>query len=226
MAEQETAQAEQKEQPTTFTQEQVNEMIEKATGGLKSKVDELLGEKKSAAQKARDAEAEAQRIAEEAARKAGDTEALEKSWQAKLAKVEEASSGKLSAYEKTIQNLTVGREAATLAGELAVQGSASVLERIVRDRLSVEMTDEGPKVRVLDASGKPSAASIADLKAELAADAGLAPLIAGSKASGGGAAGANGGAGNRKTVKRSEWDGMNHVQRADFSKSGGKVVND
>lgn len=181
---------------TTFTQDQVNEMIEKATGGLKAKVDELLGEKKTASAKAKEAEAEAQRIAEEAARKAGDVKALEDSWQAKLAKAEEGYQGQLSALQKTVQDLTVGREASSLAAELAVQGSASVLERIVRDRLQTEITEEGPKVRVLDATGKPSAATLADLRAELTADPALAPIIAASKASGGGAAGANGGAGN------------------------------
>lgn len=195
MAEQEPPKGEQEPTPKSFTEDEVNALIEKATSGLKSKVDELLGEKKSAAQKARDAEAEAARVAEEAAKKAGDVKALEESWQAKLTKADETSSATIAGLQKTVEALTVGREAATLASELAVQGSASVLERIVRDRLTVEMTDEGPKTRVLDATGKPSAATIADLKAELAADPALAPIIAASKASGGGAAGANGGAG-------------------------------
>lgn len=180
----------------TFTKADVDRLISEATTGLKSKVDELLGEKKTAAQKAKDAEAEAARIAEEAARKAGDVKALEDSWTAKLAKAEEGYKGQIGSLQKTVEALTVGREAAALAGELAVQGSSTVLERIVRDRLSVEMTEDGPKIRVMDASGKPSAATLADLKAELVADPALAPIIAASKASGGGAAGANGGAGS------------------------------
>ena len=223
MADQETATAEAEAIPASFTQDQVSAMIDEATKGLKAKNDELLGEKKTAASRAKEAEALAQSTAEEAARKAGDIKAVEESWQAKLTKREEELSGQLSGYQKSIQSLTVGREAAALAGEMAVQGSASVLERIVKDRLSVEMTDEGPKVRVLDAAGKPSAATLAELRAELTADKALAPLIAASKASGAGQPNANGGA-ETKTVKRAVFDDMSQVARANFSKSGGKVV--
>lgn len=40
---------------------------------------------------------------------------------------------------------------------------------------------------------------------------------------GGGAAGGKGGEGG-KTVTRSQWDGMSHIDRSNFSKEGGKVV--
>lgn len=185
---------EQENTAKTFTEDQVQEMIEKATGGLKAKVDELLGEKKQASAKAKEAEEAAAKAAEEAARKQGDTEALDKSWAKKLADAEAAHKAQIEALQGNLQGLTVGAAAKDIAAEMAVQGSASVLERIVRDRLSYEMTDEGAKVRVLDASGKPSAATLDDLKAELANDAALKPLISGTKASGGGAAGAGGGA--------------------------------
>ena len=51
---------------------------------------------------------------------------------------------------------------------------------------------------VLDPQGKLSAATLDELKAEIANDAAFAPLIAGSKASGGGAGGAGGGGGAPK----------------------------
>jgi len=40
----------------TYTQEEVQRMIEEQTSGLKNKVDELLGEKKSASQRAKELE--------------------------------------------------------------------------------------------------------------------------------------------------------------------------
>ena len=45
----------------TYTQDEVQALIEEQTGGLKKKVDELLGEKKSASQKARDLKSPAAR---------------------------------------------------------------------------------------------------------------------------------------------------------------------
>ncbi|WP_299945339.1 hypothetical protein [uncultured Ruegeria sp.] len=169
--------------------------VDEATKGLKGKVDELLGESKAAKAKAKE-EAEAKAKAEEeAAKKSGDVEALEKSWGEKLTKAVEGKDAENAELRKTVDNLTVGAAAKDVAAELAVQGSASVLERIVRDRLSVEMTDNGPLIRVNDSQGQPSAANLEDLKTELSNDEALKPLIAASKASGGGAPNANGGAG-------------------------------
>ena len=190
----------------TFSKEQLDAAIAQALEannakrdeeekGLKSKVEELISERKADQAKAKEAEEAAARAAEEAAKKSGDVEALEKSWGEKLTKAVEDKDTQIADLLKTVDGLTIGAKATEIAAELAVQGSASVLERIVRDRLSVEMTENGPLVRVKDAQGQPSAASLEDLKAELANDEALKPLIVGSKASGGGAAGANGGAG-------------------------------
>ena len=219
MSEQDTPKGE----AETFSQDQVNEMIaaavEKETGGLKSKVDELLGESKAAKAKAKE-EAEARaKAADEAAKKSGDVEALEKSWQEKLAQAERERDAQLSGLQSTVEALTVGSAAKDIAAELAIQGSASVLERIARDRLSVEMTDEGPRVRVKDATGKPSAATLDDLKAELTNDSALKPLIIGGKASGGGAANANGGAGGGKKENRST---MNAESKAAYIREHGR----
>jgi hypothetical protein len=79
-----------------------------------------------------------------------------------------------------------------------VQGSAKALLPHIERRLSVEQRDGKPVVVVLDAQGKLSAATLDELKAEIANDAAFAPLIAGSKASGGGAGGAGGGGGAPK----------------------------
>lgn len=193
MSEEQTPKGEQ--ETATYTKEQVEQMIAEQTKGLSSKVEELLGETKAAKAKAKE-EAEArEKAAEEAARKAGDTEALEKSWQEKLAKIEAEKGEALTAAQKQIQKLTKGAQAAKLAAEMAVEGSAGILERFIADRLDVDMSGEDPVIRVLDKAGKPSAMSLDDLKAEFSGDAAFAPLISGSKATGGGAAGANGGAG-------------------------------
>ncbi|RRW54368.1 hypothetical protein [Pseudomonas moraviensis] len=170
--------------------------------GLKAKVDELLGEKKLAEKKAREAEEAARLEREEAARKSGNVEELERSWTEKFNRREAELNGMLEQERGTlsgqIRDLTVGRTATDIASALAVQGSAKALLPHIERRLSVEQRDGKPVVVVLDAQGKLSAATLDELKAEIANDAAFAPLIAGSKASGGGAGGAGGGGGAPK----------------------------
>lgn len=216
MAEDQTTETETKEAPATFTQEQVEAMIAEKTSGLQSKLDELLGETK----KAKAARAKAQ---EDAAKAAGDIEALEKSWSEKLAAREAELSEGLTQRDRLVNELTAGAAASKLAAELAVPGSASVLEALIAQRVAAEIKDGQVRVVVRDKAGKPSASTLDDLKAELIADPALAPLLVGSKAKGGGAAGGDGGAGE-KTVSRAVFDSMSHVERAAFAKSGGKVV--
>lgn len=170
--------------------------------GLKAKVDELLGEKKAAEKKAREAEEAARLEREELARKSGNVEELERSWTEKFTRREAELTGTLEQERATlsgqIRDLTVGRTATDIASALAVQGSAKALLPHIERRLSVEQRDGKPVVVVLDAQGKLSAATLDELKAEIANDAAFAPLIAGSRASGGGAGGAGGGGGAPK----------------------------
>lgn len=176
--------------------------------GLRKKVDELLAEKKAEQQKRKEAEEQA---ALEHARKKGDIDALEKSWQEKLTKREAELLEQSKALESQVYQLTVGQTASTLANELAVSGCSSVLLPHITGRLQVETVDGQVKVRVLDAQGKPSAATIDDLKKEFRDNPAFKPLIAASHASGGGANGANPGGGAAKKpsemslAERAEW---------------------
>lgn len=166
--------------------------------GLKAKVEELLNEKKTEKTAREQAEAAKRQADEEAARKAGDVQALEASWKQKLETTEGTFKQQLDAANKQIYSLTVGQTATALASELAVQGSASVLLPHLERRLSVEIVDGSPQLRVLDAQGKPSAATIDDLRQEFVSNPAFAPLITGSKATGGGAGGATGGGATKK----------------------------
>jgi hypothetical protein len=170
--------------------------------GLKSKVEELLGEKKAAEKARKDAEDQARLEREEAARKSGNVEELEKSWSEKYTRREAELNGMLEQERGTlstqIRDLTVGRTATDIASALAIPGSAKALLPHIERRLSVEQRDGKPVVVVLDQQGKLSAATLDELKAEFANDTAFAPLIAGSKGSGGGAPGAGGGGGAPK----------------------------
>jgi hypothetical protein len=170
--------------------------------GLKSKVQELLDEKKAADKARKDAEDQARLDREEAARKSGNVEELERSWSEKYARREAELNGMLENERGTlstqIRDLTVGRTATDIASSLAIPGSAEALLPHIERRLSVEQRDGKPVVVVLDKQGKLSAATLDELKAEFANNTAFAPLIAGSKASGGGASGAGNGGGAAK----------------------------
>ncbi|WP_085631568.1 hypothetical protein [Pseudomonas sp. R16(2017)] len=189
--------------------------------GLKSKVQELLDEKKAEAEKRKAAEDQARLDREEALRKSGNVEELEKSWSEKYARREAELTGQLESTNATLQgqirDLTVGRTATEIATTLAIPGSAKALLPHIERRLSVEQRDGKPTVVVLDAAGKLSAATLDELKAEFTNDPAFGPLIAGSKASGGGAGGA--GKGGGAALKRSE---MSSAQKREYIDAHGQ----
>lgn len=172
--------------------------------GLKAKNDELLAELRANKTKAREAEEAARLAAEEAARKSGDTEALDRSWSEKHSKALSEKDATLTALQAQIHALTVGAAASGIAGELAVQGSSSVLRRLIEPRLSMEMRDGKPTVVVLDNDGRPTALTLDEFKTEVTNDPALAPLVAASKASGGGAAGSRSPGGKNRLSDLSE----------------------
>jgi hypothetical protein len=87
--------------------------------GLKSKVQELLDEKKAADKARKDAEEQARLEREEALRKSGNVEELEKSWSEKYNRREAELTGTLESERNTLQgqirDLTVGRTATEAA---------------------------------------------------------------------------------------------------------------
>lgn len=182
--------------------------------GLKAKVDELLAEKKASDKKARDAEESARKVAEEAARKNGDTEALEKSWQEKFSKREQELMQQLEIRDKKIISSTVDSVAAALASELSVPQSHKVVQRLIKERLAVEQRDGDFVTVVKDADGKPSAYTLDDLKKEFVSDPAFAPLIVGTKATGGGANGSSsGGAAKKGNIAGSKQERIAEFER-------------
>lgn len=167
--------------------------------GLKAKVDELLAEKKDAQRKTKEAEDAAKAAAEEAARKNGDVSALEKSWQEKLAKREGELQAQIESLNGNVNKMLIDNVAVTMANEIALQGSADLLMPHIKSRLAAEQRDGQFVTVIRDKDGKPSAASLDDLKNEFANNPAFAPVIVGSKAAGGGASGGKQGGGAATT---------------------------
>jgi len=190
--------------------------MQTSNDALVSKNRVLISEKGNVKKAAEDATAEA-------ARKSGDIEALEASWKEKFANETTARDTQIDEYKSMINNMTVGTAANSLANELAISGSADLLLPHIERRLAVEMSEGKPIVRVLGRDGKPSAASLDDLKAELGNNAAYAPILVGSKASGSGEVGGKGSQGKGKTISREAFDSLGNVERAVFFKAGGKI---
>ena len=215
----------------TITQETLDAAIKKAVDannakrdeaekGLKSKMEELLSEKKTAKADADAAIAKAVKAAEEKARNDGDFEAMDESWKKKYAKLEADNKTASDTTAAAINKLTAGATVKDIAAAMALKGSEGIFEQIIKGRVGVEMRDGAAIVQILDKSGKPSAATVDDFKKELSEDAALKPLLSGSQGSGGGAANQNGGAGTSKTMLRSEWKELSAEGRSEFLKDG------
>ncbi|HGB5894187.1 TPA: hypothetical protein ACIVVN_002509 [Salmonella enterica subsp. enterica serovar Kottbus] len=151
---------------------------------LKTKVEELMKEKKAEQKKREEAEAEADRERVEKIKKSGDVEALEKSWQEKLDKAGQESREKIDALNASIHKMLVDNVALDLATSLCGEAAQVILPHI-KTRLTVETDMEGnPVTRVVDSAGKLSAASLDDLKKEFTENRLFSALIIDSKASG------------------------------------------
>lgn len=172
---------------------------ESSVAGLKANHDQLLTEKKEQQRLAQEAEAkriESERLAqEEIARKSGNLEAIENSWKEKLALRETELTSQLSKAQEKNYELTVGRQAQELAGELAKPNAQRLLAKEIKERLTL---DENGNIRVLDLQGKPSALTIDELKVQLRADPTYQDIIMNNGSSGGGATGVGFGGGAAK----------------------------
>lgn len=186
---------------------------EKSVAGLKANHDKLLSEKKQEQEAKEKAEAERLRIereaAEELARKNGNLEAIENSWKEKLAARETELSELLKVAELKNYELTVGRQAQELAGELAKPNAQRLLAKEIKERLTL---DEDGNIRVLDLQGKPTALTIDELKAQLRFDPTYQDIIVINNSSGGGASGGGLGGGAAKNPKD-----MTTQERADWA---------
>ncbi|MGL5736967.1 MAG: hypothetical protein ACRCYS_19040 [Beijerinckiaceae bacterium] len=101
-------------EPKTYTQAEVDEMI----NGLKNQNTALLDEKKKAAQKAREAEAERTRVQQEAAKQSGQMEEFEKSIRGQYDPVIAEKDGKITKMAERI----LGSERKAVMGAVIAKG--------------------------------------------------------------------------------------------------------
>jgi hypothetical protein len=165
----------------------------------------LLGEKKSTSQKAKEAEAEARKLAEEKAKRDGDYESLLKAREAEKAEVE----AKLTQLESSIAEKETSLVASKVATAVAVDADAAdLLGRFVSERLVYKEN----QVVVLDSQGNETNMTVEQLTAEFRNDKRYKYLVAGSGATGGGATGSQ------------SSNGVTHNQNATVAKQKGDLT--
>lgn len=123
-------------------------------------------------------------ITNTSARKAGDIDALEASWKTKTETQKTDYEAKIGKLTSQINKLTVETTAERIAAEICGENAHLVMPHL-KDRLRVELDGDTPKLRVLDAEGKPSAVTVEDLQKEFVANPKFKSIIIASKASGG-----------------------------------------
>lgn len=162
-------------------------------GALKRAKDYEKAERQKLSAKLKEVQASLEALTEErdnilkGALPKADVEKLEESWKQKLAKREQELTEQINNLNGHLQRILVDNVAQQIATEIS-KAPALLLPHI-KQRLKVDFVDGKPVTKVLDEDGSISALSIEDLKKEMVANPIYAPIIIGSKASGGGAEG-------------------------------------
>lgn len=178
----------------TFSEAEFNARLEKETAGLKSKVDELLGETKASKQKAKEEAQQRELDREKMAKENNDYKSLFESSEARRQEIQDLYSG----LNNSIKAEKRDNAAIKMAAEMASGTNAELLSEFIGRRLDI---GEDNKLVVLSEDGNPTVATLADLKKEFVASGRFDSLIDATKASGGGAAKPStggAGAGNKK----------------------------
>lgn len=186
---------------------------EEDTGALKRAKDREAQLRRDAEKKAKELEDRLADIEGDDARKKGDIQTLEKSWQKKLDDQKAEADAKIAKLTGHTTKSLVDNVALALATEIST--SPKILIPHIRQRLQADFEGDEPTTRVLDANGKPSALTIDELKQEFVANKDFSAIIIGSKASGGA-----GGDKNKGGASKFDKDG----KPVDLSKLGPKEL--
>lgn len=155
--------------------------------GLKSALATQKEQRLAATNKVKELETQVTTLTEEKetltarAKSPGD---VEKSYQAKVAKLETDAKTEREKLTGQLRNILVDGVATQIATEIST--APHLLTPVLKNRLSIEEVDGKFITRVLDSEGKASALSVNEFKEEILANKDYAPILTASKASGGG----------------------------------------
>lgn len=146
--------------------------------GMERKNAELLNEKKQGDEQRRADAKAAQEAADALAKKNGDVQALEASYQKQMADMKASYEGQISGLNGSLTKTLVGNVAQKLATDLCGDNAAVILPHIL-PRLAVELVGDQHITRVLDANGKPTALDVEALGKEFGGNKLFAGILKG-----------------------------------------------
>lgn len=148
---------------------------------LKSAKDREVEKRRDAEKKLQEAQAALDDLQDKSSRANGDIAALDKSYKEKQAALETQVAKLTGDLTNERNDRYVTAEADRIAKRFTVPG---LVRKEIASRLSVEMVDDKPIIRVKDANGKPSAHSITDLEKEFVDNPDYKSIVIASKAGG------------------------------------------
>ena len=189
------------------------------TGALKRAKDREAQLRREAETKLREAQEQLDALGNDDARKKGDIQTLEKSWQKKLddSKAEyESKLGKLTSHTKTQLVDNVAQQIAS-----KISNAPALLLPHIKARLQADFEGDAPVTRILDKDGKVSAMTVEELSAEFVANKDFSAIITASKASGGAgrSSNQNGGGAPNQSDKPADLASMNPADLAEHIKA-------
>lgn len=165
----------------TYTEAEVAEMV----SGLKSKVDELLTEKKTVAQKAKEAEAARVAAEQESAKKAGELDKFEASLRAGFDK----EKAELTTTLDTLKSRVVGESKKAVLGQFSGQFIAPESVDVIAQLVRTEFDGAEVKTQFTDFAGNVITTDPAEFKKWMAKHPAISHLMKAETATGGGASG-------------------------------------
>jgi len=172
------------EAPKTYTQAEVDEL----TKGLRESRDALLTEKKTAAQKAKEAEAEALRISQEASKKAGELDKFEESLRSEFEKERGGLNAKLEALTAKVTGESKKAILGSFSGDFINTDSLDLVAQLVK----TEFDGTDVKTQFTDFAGNVITTDPAEFKKWMGNHPAISHLMKADAASGGGANGGKG----------------------------------
>ncbi len=201
----------------TYTQTELDAL----TGGMRGKLDELLGEKKAAALKAKESEAARVAAEQESARKTSDIDKFEQSLRGELAKEKEDLTTELA----TLKGGMLAERKKIVLGSLAKHFEVEGAEALIGNLIQTEFDGSEIKTKFLDFDGNLSTTDADEFVKLMAKHKVVSHLMKADNATGGGATGAKSNAGGVSSTQmtRDDFDKLSPDNRMKFVTSGGKV---
>ena len=194
----------------TYTQEELDEIV----SGLKTNNDKLLSEKKAAQEVERQSQEEARLAREEAAKKSGDVEQIEKALNERHALELSELNSKLTKRDSLILDGQKSSVVNDIAGDF-LDSSKGLGKTILNSMVEVTYNDDGkPQTTFKDQAGNLLTTDVNVFKDHLKNNDAFQPLLKGVQFNGGGSRSENsgsGGAGIPKTLAECNGDKAKEV---------------